>query len=45
MEPHFKPELLTTISLSIHKNKCVYKNAYNTKTVYNTEKWKEPNIQ
>lgn len=34
IEPDFKPELLTTIWLTIHKNKCVYKNAYSIKTVY-----------
>lgn len=39
MESDFKPELLTTW-LSIHKNKCAYKNAYNIEIVYNTEKWK-----
>lgn len=28
MERDLKPELLTTIWLFVHKNKCAYKNAY-----------------
>lgn len=40
MEPIFKPKLLTTTWLPIHKNPCVCKNAYTIETVYNAEKWK-----
>lgn len=34
MEPDFKPKLLTTTWLTIHKNKCAYNSAYSIKTVY-----------
>lgn len=40
MEPDFKPQLLTNwLSVPKKKKKIIYRNAYNTETIYNAEKW------